>query len=112
MAWAPIAWYREACAANCAAVSADTSSAAAGTTPVVGAAAAILPAAISEPIPCRSPAAKASISGCVVTNDMCSSYAEADPPGGGRGYRGAWVRLHVYTDDAPELVEYIPIGML
>src|SRR5277367_6302801 len=101
MAWAPIAWYREACAANCAAVSADTSSAAAGTTPVVGAAAAILPAAIPEPMPCRSPAAHASISGCVVTNDMCSSYAEAGPYGGGRGYRGAWCDRIVYTDNTP-----------
>jgi hypothetical protein len=56
--------------ANCAAVSADTSSAAAGTTPVVGAAAATFWALIDEPIPCKVPAAAVSASGCVDTNDM------------------------------------------
>src|SRR5271166_6019359 len=59
--------------ANCAAVSADTSSAAAGTTPVVGAAAAAFWALIDEPIPCKVPAATVSASGCVDTNDMRSS---------------------------------------
>ena len=42
-------------AANCAAVSADTSSAAAGTTPVFGAAAAAFWALTDEPIPCKVP---------------------------------------------------------
>src|ERR1700756_5068312 len=70
VACALTAWYIWACAANCAAVSADTSSAAAGTTPVVGAAAAAFWALMVEPIPCRVPAAAAKASGCVVTNDI------------------------------------------
>jgi hypothetical protein len=44
--------------------------AAAGTTPVVGAAAAAFCALIAEPIPCKVPAADASASGCVVTYDI------------------------------------------
>ena len=60
--------------ANCAAVTADTSSAAAGTTPVVGAAAAAFWAVNAEPILAKSPAAVLSISGCVVTKDMDFSF--------------------------------------
>jgi hypothetical protein len=49
--------YIWACAANCAAVNADTSSAA-GTTPVVGPSAAAFPPALTtEPILCTSPTA-------------------------------------------------------
>src|SRR5947209_3039219 len=72
-AWALTAWYIWACAANWAAVSADTSSAAAGTTPVVGAAAAAFWALNAEPIPCKLPAAAASASGWVVTKDILVS---------------------------------------
>ena len=57
--------------ANCAAVRADTSSAAAGRTPRVGVAAAALCAAMAEPTVCKSPAAAASDSGCrVPTQDI------------------------------------------
>jgi hypothetical protein len=56
--------------ANCDAVNADTSSAAAGTTPVVGAAAAAFPALTAEPMASKLLAAIASISGWVLTNDM------------------------------------------
>jgi hypothetical protein len=69
-AWALKSWYIWACAPNCAAVNADTSSAAAGITPVVGAAAAAFPALTAEPMPCRSPAAPLSISGWVVTRHV------------------------------------------
>jgi hypothetical protein len=40
---------------------------------VVGATTAAFPAVIAEPMPCKFPAATANNSGCVVTNDMCSS---------------------------------------
>src|SRR5690625_3473856 len=56
--------------ANCAAVSADTSSAAAGTTPVVGIAAAAFCAATAVPIPRRSAAAAVSSSGRADTKDI------------------------------------------
>src|SRR5262249_49743167 len=49
---------------------ADTSSAAAGTTPVIGAAAAAFWTVIAEPILCKWATAAANNSGCVVTNDM------------------------------------------
>jgi hypothetical protein len=52
------------------AVSAETSSAAAGTTPVVGGAAAAFWALIAEPIPAKLADAAAKASGCVVTNDI------------------------------------------
>jgi hypothetical protein len=52
----------------CAAVNADTSSAA-GPTPVIGPAAAAFAALTTEPMPCRSPAAALSISGWVVRRD-------------------------------------------
>jgi hypothetical protein len=97
VAWALSTWYREPCAANCAAVSADTSSAAAGTTPVVGAAAAIFAAATADPMLCRSPAADASISGAVVTNDTYFPLTQAGPQRPGRGYRGARIRLCIYV---------------
>jgi hypothetical protein len=64
----------------CAAVSADTSSAAAETTPVVGAAAAAFWAFIDEQIPCKVPAAAVSACGCPDTNDMhFSSPMWTDP---------------------------------
>ena len=40
---------------------------------VIGAAAAAFPAVIAEPMPCKLAAAAVNTSGCVVTNDMCSS---------------------------------------
>src|SRR5574337_1343143 len=61
-------------AANCAAVSAETSSAAGGVIPVVGPAAAALSLLTVEPMVCRSRAAALSASGCVVTNDMWLSF--------------------------------------
>src|ERR1700738_3406677 len=67
-----------ACAANCAAVSADTSSAAAGTNAVIGPAAA-LSALIAEPISDKSLAAAASMSGSIVVNDMCLPPSELLP---------------------------------
>nr|WP_283160326.1 hypothetical protein [Mycobacterium malmoense] len=48
----------------------DIASAAGGNTAVVGVAAAPSATAIAEPIPCRSPAAAASVSGAVITNDI------------------------------------------
>src|SRR6516165_7457677 len=77
-----------ACAANCTAVSADTWSAAAGTTPVVGAVAAAFPALIAEPMLCKLPAAVASSSGSMMTNDMDFSFRETDRPG--HGARPGW----------------------
>src|ERR1700751_1382785 len=59
--------------ANCVAVSADTSSAAAGITPVVGTAALAFWALIVKPILCKLAAVAANISGCVVTNDTRTS---------------------------------------
>jgi hypothetical protein len=79
-ACALIAWYISACAANCIATRADTWSAAAGTTPVVGAAAAAFPAFIAEPTPRSVPADAASASGCMVTNTTCASLARTDRP--------------------------------
>jgi hypothetical protein len=62
------------------AVSADTSSAAAGTAPVVGAAAAAFWALIAAPIPCKVPTAAVSASGYVDTNDIrFSSRTWTDP---------------------------------
>src|SRR5579875_999743 len=83
--------------ANCIAVSAETSSAAAGITPVVGAAAAALWVAIAVPIPRKSAAAAASISGCVVTKDMALPPLEIcrGPAGEGDAERRA-------TEDSPE----------
>ena len=50
----------------------------------------------------------ASISGGVVTNDMCSSWRKQADPAAGRGYGGTWVRpVSVYTDDALEWTVYI-----
>src|SRR5271166_3987246 len=77
-----------ACAANCAAVSADTWSAAAAATPVVGAVAAAFPGLIAEPMLCKLPAAAASISCSTVTNDMDFSFRETDRPG--HGARPGW----------------------
>jgi hypothetical protein len=42
------------------------------------------------------------ISGCVVTNDMRSSWRKQADPEAGRNERGASVRP-IYTDDALEL---------
>jgi len=56
------------------AVSADTSSAAAGSTPVVGAAAAVFSALIVVPIPAKVVAVALSASGCVVTNDIGNPF--------------------------------------
>jgi hypothetical protein len=69
-------------------VSADTSSAAAGTTPVVGAAAAAFWGLIAEPIPCKVPAAAVSASGCVDTNDMHFSSRMWIDPQSDRSGRG------------------------
>src|SRR5271166_118745 len=91
--------------ASCAAVSADTSSAAAGTTPVVGAAAAAFWALIDEPIPCKVPAAAVSASGCVDTNDMrFSSWTWTDPRSARSGRcdvrsQRSWA-AEVQTDDS------------
>src|SRR5581483_10249618 len=63
--------------ANCAAVRADTSSAAAGTTPVVGAAAAASCAVIADPMLCKFPAAAVRSSGCAFTNDIRHSLHTA-----------------------------------
>ena len=68
--WALTAWYIYACAANCAAVSADTSSAVAGTTPVVGANAVALRTLIAGAISCKAPATDTNACGCVVTNGI------------------------------------------
>jgi hypothetical protein len=64
------AWYICACTANWAAVSADTSSAAAGNTPVVGAAAALFCALIIVPAHAKLVAAALSASGWVTTKDI------------------------------------------
>src|SRR5271166_1002800 len=64
---APAADRGQPCAAH---GSADTSSAAAGSTPVVGIAAAAFWALSMEPMACRLAAAAASSSGCVVTKDI------------------------------------------
>jgi hypothetical protein len=63
--------------ANCTAVSPDTASAAAGITPVVGAAAAAFPAATAEPTSCKPPAVAVIASDIVVTKDM--SYLLKSP---------------------------------
>src|ERR1700733_12760335 len=56
--------------ANFAAVTSDTSSAAAGTTPVIGVAVAAFWAASVEPIPAKRLAAAVSDSGCAVTKTI------------------------------------------
>jgi hypothetical protein len=71
------AWYKCACDANCVAVKTDTASAAAGVTPVVGAAEAAVCATRAEPIPCSWLVVAAKISGCVVTNDIGRLLKEA-----------------------------------
>ncbi|AIH46858.1 hypothetical protein IQ40_18245 [Mycobacterium tuberculosis] len=73
IASALIAWYSCACAANWEAVSRDTKSAAAGTTPVVGPATAAFPARATALIDCSSPAVAASISGSACMIDMVFS---------------------------------------
>ncbi|OBG55903.1 hypothetical protein A9X05_16210 [Mycobacterium sp. E3298] len=63
-----------------AAVIAETSSAAAGTTPVIANAAIELAAVSSEPIACSWPAAANSSWGCVVRNDIWSSPLQCRNP--------------------------------
>jgi hypothetical protein len=60
---------------NCGAAKADTWSAAAGTTAVVGPTAAAFCAVNSEPIPANWPAADVSMLGCVVTKVIGFSFA-------------------------------------
>jgi hypothetical protein len=76
-AWAHTAWYTAAWEANCAAVKADTSSAAAGVTLVVGTIAAALCAFTSVPMPVSWPAAAAMNSGSVVTKVIGVLLAES-----------------------------------
>lgn len=58
-------------------MAADTSSAPAASTPVIGAAAAALASLMADPIPASCALAVASISGDVITNDI-RSYLSAD----------------------------------
>src|ERR1700753_3571745 len=77
-AWALIAWYICAWTANWVAASADTSSAAGGSTPAVGVAAAAFWALNMAPTPARLAAVAASASGCVVTNDIGNPFDGLD----------------------------------
>ncbi|VBA33060.1 hypothetical protein LAUMK35_05354 [Mycobacterium pseudokansasii] len=72
ISWASalIAWYSWPYAAKLAAVTIDTSSAAAGITPVMGSAAVTLAVLTPEPIACSRPTAAISSSGSVITTDM------------------------------------------
>jgi len=69
---------------NSKAIAADTSSPAAGITAVVRATAAALASVIMDPIPTRSEAAAAMISGAAVTNDIPHLPLRHDNPAGMR----------------------------
>jgi hypothetical protein len=67
---------------NTAAMAADTSSPAAASTPVVGAAAAALATLTFEPMIAKSVAAEVIISGAAITNDICSLLPGRHRPSG------------------------------
>jgi hypothetical protein len=72
-AWALSAWKFCAWPENSDAIAADTSSWAAATIPVVGAAAVALASPIVDPMRARSDAAALTYSGAAITNDICVS---------------------------------------